>query len=85
MTHRDYDRGKYENEHYAIDVSDLSGLDSLRHLLKENSMNASDPARLLGADPSMGSKILKGDRSLTVERLRKLAERFKVRPQLFLD
>lgn len=75
----------YEAEHHAIDVSDLNGLDSLRHLLEENQMNASDLARLLGVHPSMGSKILKGERSLTVEHLRKLAARFKIRPELFID
>lgn len=58
---------------------------SLKHLLEENQMNASDLARLLGVHPSLGSKILKGERSLTVAHLRKLAERFKVSPGLFLD
>jgi len=47
-------------------------------------MNASDLARLLGVHASMGSKILKGERSLTVGHLRKLADRFKVRPELFM-
>ncbi len=47
-------------------------------------MNASDLARLLGVHPSMGSKILNGDRMLTVEHLRKLSERFKVNPQVFM-
>ncbi len=37
------------------------------------------------AQTDMGSKILKGERSLTVEDLRKLADRFKVRPDLFMD
>lgn len=46
--------------------------------------NASDLARLLGTHPSMGSKILKGDRSLTVDHLRTLANRFSVRPELFM-
>ena len=75
----------YEAEHHAIDVSDLRGIDSLRHLLAENQMNASDLARLLGVHASMGSKILKGERSLTVDHVRKLAARFKVRPELFID
>ena len=75
----------YEAEHHAIDVSGLSGIDSLKHLLEQNSMNASDLARLLGVHPSMGSKILKGDRSLTVDHLRKLSERFKVSPGLFME
>jgi HTH-type transcriptional regulator / antitoxin HigA len=75
----------YEAEHHAIDTSDISGLDSLRHLLEENGMNASDLARLLDVHPSMGSKILRGERSLTVDHLRKLCARFKVNPQLFMD
>ena len=75
----------YETEHQAIDTSDISGLDSLRHLLEENGLNASDLARLLEVHPSMGSKILKGERSLTVEHIRKLSQRFKVDPRLFID
>ena len=74
----------YEAKHHAIDTGDLTGIAALRHLLDANGMNASDLARLLGIHPSMGSKILKGERSLTVEHLRKLAERFNVRPELFM-
>jgi HTH-type transcriptional regulator/antitoxin HigA len=74
----------YEAKHHAIDTADLSGIDALRHLLVENNMNASDLARLLGIHPSMGSKILKGERSLTVDHLRTLTDRFKVRPELFM-
>ena len=75
----------YETEHHAIDTSDISGLDSLKHLLGVNSMNASDLARLLDVHASMGSKILRGERSLTVDHVRKLASHFKVSPRLFLD
>lgn len=74
----------YEAQHHAIDTTDLSGVDILRGLLAENDMGASDLARLLGVHVSMGSKILKGERSLTVEHLRKLADRFKVRAELFM-
>jgi HTH-type transcriptional regulator/antitoxin HigA len=75
----------YEAKHHAIDTSGISGVESLRYLLAENDMSASDLARLLGVHVSMGSKILQGERSLTVEHLRKLADRFKVRPELFMD
>lgn len=74
----------YEAKHQAIDTTDLSGIDALRHLLADHDMNASDVARLLGVHPSMGSKILKGERSLTVEHMRKLANHFKVRAELFM-
>ena len=75
----------YETGHHAIDTSDISGLDSLKHLLQENAMNASDLARLLEVHASLGSKILRGERSLTVDHIRTLAARFKVSPRLFLD
>ena len=48
-------------------------------------MNASDLARLLGVHASMGSKILKGDRALTVEHLKLLAAKFHVRADTFMD
>jgi HTH-type transcriptional regulator/antitoxin HigA len=74
----------YEARRHAIETADISGISLLRHLLAASDMNASDLARLLGVHASMGSKILKGERSLTVEHLRKLAERFKVSPEVFM-
>ncbi len=74
----------YEDKHHGIDTDDISGIDALRQLLSDNGMSASDLGRLLGKHASMGSKILKGERSLTVEHLRKLADRFKVRAELFM-
>lgn len=76
--------GVYEATHHAIDTSDLKGIDLLAELLTQNDMNASDLARLLDIHASMGSKILKGDRALTIEHLRKLAERFGVAPEVFM-
>lgn len=73
----------YEASHHAI--GPLSGIDALRYVLDEHGMNASDLARLLGVHSSMGSKILKGDRALTVDHLKVLSARFKVRPDIFMD
>ncbi len=73
----------YEASHHAIEAA--KGMDALKHLLTEHSMNASDLARLLGVHTSMGSKILKGDRALTVDHLKLLAAKFKVRADTFLD
>ncbi|MFZ1934190.1 MAG: helix-turn-helix domain-containing protein [Thermoguttaceae bacterium] len=75
----------YEADRHSIETSQLSALDSLKHLLQENDMNASDLARLLGVHPSMGSKILRGERSMTVDHVRTLSARFKVNPRLFID
>ena len=75
----------YEAAHHSIDVADLGGLDTLKHLMEENEMNASDLARLLGVHASMGSKILKRDRALTLEHVRTLAARFQVGAGAFID
>ena len=72
----------YEATHHAIELP--SGLDALRQLLIEHGLNASALARLLGVHESMGSKILRGERSLTVDHIMVLAARFKVRPETFL-
>lgn len=75
----------YEAEHHPIDVSGVSGIEILRSLLKDHGMSATDLARLLGVHRSHGAKILRGERSLTTTHLKILAEKFKVRPELFLD
>ena len=75
----------YEASHHAIDASGISGLATLEHLMAENEMNASDLARLLGVHTSMGSKILNGERALTIDHVKKLAARFRVSPSIFID
>mgnify|MGYP001597868649 FL=1 len=73
----------YEASHHAI--KSLKGITALRHLLAAHRLNASGLAKLLGVHASMGSKILNGDRSLTVGHIKLLASTFKVRPDTFLD
>lgn len=75
----------YESRHYAIETSAIRGGDSLRFLMHENDLSASDLGRLLGVHTSMGSKILKGERALTLGHCRKLARHFKVSPALFIE
>lgn len=75
--------GDYEDKHHAIDTSDISGLDSLKYLLEQSNMTASDLGVLLG-NRSLGSKILRGERELSKAHLRILAAHFKVDAGLFL-
>jgi antitoxin component HigA of HigAB toxin-antitoxin module len=42
----------------------------LKYLLAEHGMNGADLARSLGVNESMGGKILRGERNLTVEHIR---------------
>lgn len=72
----------YEAAHHAIEAP--KGIDTLRCLLDQHGMNASALARLLGVHASMGSKILKGERALTVDHLKLLAAKFKVRADVFM-
>jgi HTH-type transcriptional regulator/antitoxin HigA len=72
----------YEASHHAIEAP--KGIDTLKHLLEEHAMSASGLARLLGIHASMGSKILKGERALTVDHLKLLAAKFKVRADTFM-
>jgi len=51
----------------------------------EDTDDATDLGGLLIVDTNIGSKILNGERSITVEHVRKLAARFNVRPELFVD
>jgi HTH-type transcriptional regulator/antitoxin HigA len=75
----------YEAKHHAIDVSKVNGVRALKHLLEQSGMSGSDLARLLGMHPTMGSKILNGDRKLTWDHAKALGARFKVAPALFMD
>ena len=73
----------YEREHHDIDVSGLTSLDVLKHLLDENGMNGSDLGRLLG-NRQLGSAILRGRRQLSKAHVKVLSNRFCVDADLFL-
>jgi antitoxin component HigA of HigAB toxin-antitoxin module len=48
------------------------------------STSEEDLAKLLKIDRSVAYKILKGTRNLTTEHIRRLCDRFSVRPDLFI-
>ena len=73
----------YEDEHHSIPPARLDPVDALRFLLDENSMSGRDLGRLLG-DETLGGKILRRERELSKEHIRKLAIHFSVGPELFL-
>jgi len=73
----------YEDIHYPIDTSDVTPLDTLKMLLEDRDMNASDLGRLLG-NRTLGAAILSGKRNLSKTHIKKLAEHFKLDPGVFL-
>jgi HTH-type transcriptional regulator/antitoxin HigA len=65
-------------------LSSKRGLSLLKHLIEENGMSGAELSRLLGADRSLGVRILSGERNLTVDHAKKLASRFHVPLEVFL-
>lgn len=59
-------------------------LDTLKFLLEQHEMSAADLSRILGSDRSLGPKLLRGERRLTVDHIRTLAKRFNVEPGVLL-
>jgi HTH-type transcriptional regulator/antitoxin HigA len=71
-------------EEQSVKISKRSGLETLKFLLAENRLTASDLSRLLGTDISLGYRILDAERNLTTRHIKKLAQHFHVGPEVFL-
>ena len=76
--------GYESSQHTTLESRPRVPLENLKYLLEENGMTAADLSRLLGTDRTLGAKILRGERNLTVPHLRILSERFRVSPALFI-
>ena len=74
----------YEKEHYRVNPAHVTPVEMLKSFMNDHDMSGADLARLLGVSPSTASLILKGKRNLTVNHIRKLAERFRVSADVFL-
>jgi len=72
---------KWDQEHDTLGKSDP--VEILKYLMEENKMNATQLADLLGISKSVVSEILNYKKGFSKENIRKLAERFKVRQELF--
>jgi antitoxin component HigA of HigAB toxin-antitoxin module len=59
-------------------------LDTLKFLLAQHEMSAADLARVLGGERSMGAKLMRGERRLTVDHIRTLARHFHIEPGVLL-
>jgi HTH-type transcriptional regulator/antitoxin HigA len=74
----------YEKDHRTVGKAKLKPLEVLREFVAEHRMKVRELGTLLGVSESAASMILKGDRALTLDHVRKLAERFKVSTALFV-
>jgi HTH-type transcriptional regulator / antitoxin HigA len=74
----------YEDACHQIDVPRTNPLETLKFLLQEHGLNASDLGRILG-QRQLGSAVLRGDRQLSKTHIAKLAAHFHVSPGVFLQ
>ena len=74
--------GEYEAKAGNLPV-EHDPIENLKFLLEANEMTASDLGRLLG-DRSLGTRLLKGERSLSKKHIKVLSQRFRVSPGLFI-
>jgi antitoxin component HigA of HigAB toxin-antitoxin module len=74
----------YEDEHEDHPEDKLSFPQRLHYLLESAKWSASDLGRFLGLDATMGNKILRGERKLTAEHIRKLSRHFSLKAEYFL-
>jgi HTH-type transcriptional regulator/antitoxin HigA len=73
---------KWENAQFPI--ARATGAELLRLVLAEREEGASDLATLLGIDPSLGYRILRGERQLTAVQIRKAADAYGLDPAALL-
>jgi len=62
----------------------MSPLEALRQLMDQNDMNTTDLGYVVGSC-GLASEILNGKRGLSKAVIRRLAERFRVSPALFIE
>ena len=74
---------RYDDEHFAINDAHISPIEVLRYLCEQNGLTASALGEFLG-NRSLGSKVLREERQLSKEHIRKLSDRFSVSSDLFL-
>ncbi len=75
----------YEEEHEkTLPEKELSFRERLQSLLNSAGWTASDLGRFLGLDATMGNKIMRGERKLTAEHIRRLSTHFSLNAEYFL-
>ena len=73
----------YEDKHHQIDDEGVGPIEALKFLLDQHALSGRDLGRILG-QAQLGGKILRGERELSKNHIRKLCDHFKVSPELFL-
>ena len=72
---------KWDNDHNSL--TDLSPIELIKSLMKENDLKSKDLVEILGLSKGTVSKILNYHKGLSKETIRRLADYFKVSQEAF--
>lgn len=73
---------KWESAQFP--VAHAKGAELLRLVLAERNEGAADLAKLIGVDPSLAYRIVRGERQLTAVQIRKVADAYGLDPTALL-
>lgn len=73
----------YEKDHYPTDTSHLTPVDMLKFFMEQHHLSQSDLAEDLGGQGNV-SKVLKGERPLSLKAIKALSKRFGVNAEVFM-
>ncbi len=71
----------YEDNHYP--VKNATGVEIIKFLMEQNNLKQKDLVGIIGGKSAV-SEILSGKRQLNLNHIRKLAEKFNVKPATFV-
>ncbi|MBV9576927.1 MAG: helix-turn-helix domain-containing protein [Gammaproteobacteria bacterium] len=72
---------EYESKHYPTYIA--TPIEMLEFLMEQHELEQGDLAEI--GSQSLVSKILSGERKLTVEHIKKLSKRFNISPAVFIE
>ena len=76
---------QYEDKAHPEPKKKTPTHDILRYLCEENGMSGAGLGRLLEVDRTLATRILRGERNLTVSHIQKICKRFKLSAERFFD
>jgi len=76
---------EYEISQKRRTKSQLAALELLKAVAESSGMTQAELAKLLDIEQGTVSKIMSGARSITLDHAKRVARRFKMRPEAFLD
>lgn len=71
----------YEDQNFSF--NEASAIDALKYLMKEHNLKQSDMKEI--GSQGVVSEILMGKRTLNIEQIKKISERFHVSPLVFFN